>query len=308
MQLKNNNTKWVLFLGSESESENRHIFDLVFGVYALESAGIQPQDVEIYIDGANRANIEVLFSMGTINRYNIRPSQDFFTSVAENSHRNMVLFVTGHGSPFGIVAPQTITPFKLLSRIKNTPGLERAVVFLGQCFAGIFNYIGAGRGFGSKEPDVVFIGATSLHPSISRGTSELMRQGNSVPWVANVFLLFVFKWFQSPVDVDGDSKFSIMDCYKFAGSWANIFNKVRQNSNFDSLIEARERYIQSDASHKAHVAQSPGIDPMHATKAQFLAFSLDTHKKAYILEREIYHTHQECWILNSIPAQQIEFG
>ena len=53
MGLLADKTKWVLFLASSSEPEDRHVSDLAFGIYCLENRGINPADIFIYIDGNN---------------------------------------------------------------------------------------------------------------------------------------------------------------------------------------------------------------------------------------------------------------
>lgn len=55
MSLRSERTKWVMFLPCSLQSaEQRHVMDLVYGVYCLESAGISPQDIFIYIDSPNQ--------------------------------------------------------------------------------------------------------------------------------------------------------------------------------------------------------------------------------------------------------------
>ncbi len=61
MSLRSERTKWVMFLPcSKEEVEPRHVFDIVFGVLCLEKAGINPQDISIYIDSPNR-NLDGFF-------------------------------------------------------------------------------------------------------------------------------------------------------------------------------------------------------------------------------------------------------
>lgn len=146
MGLMQDATKWVLFLASPEEPEERHVLDLAFGLHCLESAGVSSENIEIYIDGDNRQNIISWMSIGSNNPYEILPTEHFFNTHGANAHSNLVMFVTGHGGPNGIAGKQDITPYLLLTTLKTMPGLEKAIVYLGQCFAGVFNYIGAGSG------------------------------------------------------------------------------------------------------------------------------------------------------------------
>ncbi|MGH3710415.1 MAG: hypothetical protein ACRDRQ_20425 [Pseudonocardiaceae bacterium] len=287
-------TNWVLFLPSSGEPEDRHIRDLAFGIYCLELAGISPSDISVYIDGSNRNLISQIFSSGTANTHNIKTSADFFVDLTSNSHANMVMFVTGHGGIAGLDAPTPIAPSPLLQAIRTAPGLDKAVIYLGQCVAGIFNYIGAGSRV-AKNPgaDVMIIGATNLHSSISAPTTENIHSG-SVPWMANLFLLHVFKWISAQVDVDGDGAMTVMDSYKYAGVMSNNANKDVKATSFVMSMDLHEKWLAAKATFTKDPTPSNDLAYQAAT---------DLHQS----NLDIRYTHQECWILNAIPAQQVEF-
>jgi len=170
--------------------------------------------------------------------------------------------------------------------------LKNAVVYLGQCFAGIFNYMPAG----SKKDDevnAIFIGATNLYESLSSATTEKL-VGGDASWSANLFLLSVFKWLTNKVDVDGDGKLTVMDSYKYAGVHSNAINKEIKRALFIHSFELHGKW---DAA-KQDLKNNPSL-------AAMLAFQAIDQKYLSILD--IRYVHQECWILNSVPAQVIEF-
>lgn len=295
MRLIGGNTKWVLFLSAQNEPETRHIADLAFGLLCLEQAGVSINDIAIYIDGSDRASIENFLKSGTASQFSLRESKDFFVDQAKNTYENVVMFVTGHGGPTGIDAPTPVTPHALLNCLKSSPGLKHAVVYLGQCYAGIFNYIGAGskkKDDGEADPEIIFLGATNLHESLSLHTTEDFLSG-PVSWHANIFLLFSFKWFSSPVDIDGDGKFTIMDSYKYAGVCSNGANK---NMKTNALIGS------SDLQAK-FVAAKQAFD---ANQNQATELALEAAHTNYSMRASLLYVHQECWILNAIPSQRIE--
>ncbi|HAT2867637.1 TPA: hypothetical protein I8374_002071 [Serratia marcescens] len=296
MSLIAGNTNWVLFLAADGEPENRHVQDITFGVFCLESAGVSPKNINIYIDGQDRALINSLISIGTTNLYNIKPTNEFFADCKRNHYDNLMLFVTGHGSLSGIDAAPPITPCVLLTALKSCPGLQQSVVFLGQCFAGTFNYIGAGKKRGREahenDPEIIFIGATNLHPSLSLSTKENLPAGE-MAWLANVFLLHVFKWLSNPFDVDGDGKVTVIDAYKYAGVMSNQINHTFKVQSFSTAVAMHPQW---DAARTAHLAQN--------TLQTLLAFqAINT---VYYNNLSNNYTHQECWILNAVPAQFIE--
>ena len=303
MQLKTSNTKWVFFLGASNgvEPENRHVFDIAYGIKCIESTGASPSDIEAYIDGGNRENIAKLISTGSLNNHKIQSTQDFFKNSSSNKHENIIIFISGHGDFLGIDADPQVSPHRLLSCLKSTPSLKNSIVFLGQCYAGTFNYTGAGKKQ-KDDVDVIFIGATSLHSSLSSTTTEIFANNQEVSWVANVFLLYVFKWIEKPIDIDGDGRNTIIDCYKFAGCMANNFNKNRRLHSFDRSLQAREKH--SQAAQRFQLASA--TFPQDPTQLQIKQLELAHAQQEYLSSCDIYHTHQECWILNSMPAQHIE--
>lgn len=295
MKLIGGNTKWVLFLSAQKEPETRHITDLAFGLLCLEKAGVSINDIAVYIDGSDRVSIENFLKSGTASQLNLKESKDFFADQASNTHENVVMFVTGHGGPQGIDAATPVTPHSLLNCLKSSPGLKHAVVYLGQCYAGIFNYIGAGskkKDDGGTDPEIIFLGATNLHESLSLHTTENFLSG-PVSWFANIFLLFSFKWLSSPVDIDGDGKYTIMDSYKYAGVLSNEANK---NMKINALIGSSDLQEKFVAAKKAFDAnQNPATD-----------LALQAAHKNYSMKASLLYVHQECWVLNAIPSQRIE--
>ncbi|HEB5191757.1 hypothetical protein [Klebsiella pneumoniae] len=297
MGLLADKTKWVLFLASSSEPEDRHVSDLAFGIYCLENRGINPADIFIYIDGNNRGNIQKLISVGTNHQYNVKRSSDFFSDCDDNTHDNIVIFITGHGSMHGLDALPPIPPYRLLNRIKTTPDLDRAIVYMGQCYAGIFNYLAAGRqrrSDGKIDPEAIFMGATNLHESISSSTTENIN-GNDYTWVANLFLLNTFKWISNPFDVDGDGKNTVIDSYKYAGTSSNVMNMSIKMNSFVQSVMLHSQWSTAKTDYE--------LDDQNQTKLLIYR----AYEQQYLSALNINFVHQECWILNSVPAQQVEY-
>jgi hypothetical protein len=291
--LQGGSTKWVLFLASSSQAEQRHIMDLAFGIHSLEKAGVSEQDIFVYIDGSDTSNINQWLAHGSVNQYIVKPTQEFFIDQKSNSHENLIMFITGHGSIEGLDASTSIAPSQMVECLKNSPNLQRAVVYFGQCDAGIFNFMSVGRtarGQQEHDPDIVFVGATNLHASVSSPTTESLASG-AMPWVANLFLLYVFHWIQKPVDVDGDGKYTIMDSYKFAGAKANSENKLMKLQGFVDCVNLHQQCRDAGQAMK----QSP--DDLNAK------LNYESFLKSYSNKLDLQFVHQEPWILNSRPAQ-----
>lgn len=297
MKLIGNNTKWILFLSSSDPApEARHIYDLSFGWCSLISAGIASTDIHVYIEGTNRSFIDSTFNSSTGSSGSAKDTADFISELSDTKYSNIVMFVSGHGGIEGLDSSTPIKPMGIVSAIKAQPHLKNAVIYLGQCYAGIFNYLPVGK---NANPDmqtaeIVIIGATNLHNSISASTTENLN-GNNIPWPANLFLLYVFKWITSPQDIDGDGVLSIMDSYKFAGAMSNLRNKSLKVGSFISPFQLHAAML---AARQAYATNQTNANKL----------SLDVATQRYVTSLDIRYTQQESWILNAIPAQRIEYS
>lgn len=306
MSLTTEKSHWVFLLSSIDEPEERHIYDIAFGIFCLECSGIHPKRISIFIDGKDRKLISGIISNASTHKYKIGRSKDLFTYFEKKSANNLIMFVSGHGNIDGLPATPPIKPYSLLNFIKTIPNLKLGVLYLGQCYAGIFNYMSVGGKTCSEtgnilEPPIVVVGATNLYSSISASTKEMFLTAEKT-WVANLFLLYLFKWIKNPFDVDGDGKFSVMDSFKFAGSQSNDSNKKIKSANFQSPHFVLEQIRLIEERMKKH----PTKDVSDPT---YIPLLLDRQALEYEYKKilDIQFNHQEPWILNSIPAQIIEY-
>ena len=305
MGLFNEKTHWIFLLScANNEPEERHIQDIVFGVSCLQTKNIKKQNVTIIID----SNAEIKDSNWYVylkSRYSINSIRDMNSLAENNSYDNLVLFVTGHGGIEGIPTNPSISPFILLEWLKHTKGLKRSVVYLGQCYAGIFNYMPVWQ---EKDelgevisPEIVIIGATSLFSSISSSMTEEVHQGKDLvemTWIANLFLYYIFYWLKEPFDVDGDGKYTVADSYKFSGAHTNNYLVSSKCKIFHELINISNRIREIDKT--LNIEKDVG---------KLLIFKMlkNIKERDFLQKSDIHFTHQEPWILNSIPAQSIEF-
>jgi hypothetical protein len=301
MSLSSEQTHWIFLSASRDESEERHIYDIAFGVYCLESRGINPTSITLIIDGTDRNRILALIKNASNYAYDIQTSDCMFDLLTKNTYENIVLFVTGHGNIEGITSNKPFKPYPLFNSIKMAPHLRMGIVYLGQCYAGIFNFMdvsGKRDGDSMLEPPLIVIGATNLFESISSSTKETLLSVDKT-WEANLFLLYLFRWIKSPIDVDGDGKFTVMDSYKFASASANINYKQVKSQYFLAPFQHIEslRQIEKD------IKMLTPTDPTYS----YLLLKKQALERDYFNVLNIRFNHQESWILNSIPAQSVEF-
>ena len=242
-------TLWLFLLGSNNGNvEERFAFDIAYGVHSLEKANVDSNNIRVLVDNSGKQVINSVFSRTGIKSYPIIETAELPAVLREHqNHTDLVIFVTGHGSTDCIVAETPIKPYDMIQIIKSATNFRRAILYLGQCFAGIFNFLPVDRTKAEIDTnsgcEIIIIGAANLSPSVSSQTTEDFGT-EKFPWGANIFLLGLFSWIQNPKDVDGDSKCTIMDSYKAAGSFANNFfsrNCANQlGEKLSSLIDIKK--------------------------------------------------------------------
>ncbi|HHU87754.1 MAG TPA: hypothetical protein GXZ38_00125 [Spirochaetales bacterium] len=290
--------------------EERFIFDTVFGINALNKSGIPMENIRILIDSqgqdALRQKLSSLLGIENVELCGTISLERLL--LEEKNYKSLVFFINGHGNHECLMAEIPIKPSVLIKYIKNATHFERAVVYLGQCFAGIFNYQPVAK-IDNEGCDIVIVGATNLSASISISTSENFGL-ERVSWVANLFLMGLFVWFQHPIDIDGDDRLTVADSYKFAGSYVNRALHTGNKNTFPNLlvdlVQAVTKYknltIEKNRK-KFYVGGVELVDLPIELEQKAMREKIDnlSSQVAILLNR------QEAWILNAIPAQQIEY-
>jgi hypothetical protein len=269
--------------------EERHIADIAFGLFSLRHQKIDFKDIFLVIDGEDDGFIRRVLAT---NECQIYKSFEL-PSLLNFGYDNLVLFVTGHGGIEGIDSNPPIVPYGLLSNIRNSTSIKNAILYLGQCYAGIFHYLNVVKR-DENDKTIIIVGATNLFNSIS-GRLQLPRVDNSM-YIAqyNLFLTFLFIWIARPVDVDGDGRFTVTDSYKYASANANMFCKDFKvlQSNLYQYRLMREIY---------------NLEESLKTSGSLLdKVILDGKREQYKQILDMQFNHQESWMLNAIPALDIE--
>lgn len=225
MPLLSATARWVFISGSD---EVQYLSDIAFGVSALLHRGFPSSNISLFIDSLPPLNAAALYQFPA----GLRPlSTSAFARTMANiqNAEELVIVVTGHGrgDNGAIDTAPPINPTLLLQAIRSIPNLKNAVVVMGQCFTGAFNYVDAEPARGSGLARVCLMGATELSYSVSAGIDIAVLPPpqnafvNPTAWRANLFLIGFFSWVTNPVDIDGDTRFTVMDAYKSAGIQAS---------------------------------------------------------------------------------------
>lgn len=292
MGLISNHTRWIFILPSPHliKTEERHIQDIAFGVHCLLKKGIKQSNIDIFIDNNISSVTDYILTLFNVPlSIPVLPTNSIKSIMGTNKKRNAVVFITGHGSPEGMVHDIPIKPFEFYDIFQTAPNLKKTVFYFGQCYAGIFNYMPLSTHLNHSDKhmnNMVAIGATGLFPSISYRYDL----NKNVFWTANIFLLNIFKWILNMVDVDGDHKYSIMDSFKYASIITNeTIQQIKKDNTLESMIEV-ETLLEK-------------IKTAEDRKSLSLELEIESIDKKMSFMNAI----QESWILNTPVAMTTEF-
>ncbi|MGZ3775301.1 MAG: hypothetical protein ACXVCN_16360 [Bdellovibrio sp.] len=270
--------------------EKRHVEDIVLGVDCLRTVGVPDGDIHIFSDQPEKQVILGLYNI----IQNVHDLQNFRSVLSSLSgYEFVVLVIGGHGTKEGLEG----TNFKIASQelvdcLRTIPEIKAGAVIVGQCYAGLFNYLNVG----DIDPQFVIMGSTNLNPSLSdkadldKPIKSITGQHDLQSWAANIFLLNFFIWIKKPVDVDGDRKKSLLDAYKFAGTHSNEQLRVAKGQLHYSV-----EVLKSQQMERLMHAPSPQM-PMLYLKHMV---EVSAAQRSIQQQLDMLYLNQEPWILHS---------
>lgn len=299
------NTHWIFVCGIDSEKDNqlRHVTDIFFGLSILKRKGIDNDSISVLVDPCSDSLLSDLPDQLAFDGIVIRPIADLCNIVHSKTHDNIVLIILGHGSPQGIDSHNQLKPHDLINIIHSKNQLKKCVVIFGQCYSGIYNYTNLIKECSIDDQDkpiICFIGASGLNSSLS-STVSIELNSRPLNWVANIFLCCFFIWIENNQicrDIDGDSKETLADAYKFAG--------VHTSAH---LLQAKadialKLYPLQQTLYDKQKLRDASDDPSINLNLDMDIKGLETRIKLFA---SINHTIQDPWILNANKARDIVF-
>ncbi|MBD1825027.1 hypothetical protein H6F51_21395 [Cyanobacteria bacterium FACHB-DQ100] len=292
MKLLDSDSIWVFLSGSD---EDRFLSDISFGVQCLLHRKFPMQNILLFIDQPSGSNFAYAYSFPT--GIQVHQTAQLEVELCSRNFKKLVVVVTGHGGITGIVASPDIQPCPLLEVIKSLTDIEVALVVLGQCYAGTFNFLEA-RSINQTgkvlPPEICLLGATdlaaSLSASVDLSTITTINQFQcSLKWSANLFLIYFMLHVASPIDLDGDNRFTVLDAYKAAGIGTNTH-----------LLNLRQQTLRE---FYAVILSSTVSQLTQQVVAQQLA---EKARQDLMAASEAVLTNQSPWILHANLARKLE--
>jgi hypothetical protein len=290
-------------------NEARHLDDIIYGVDVLRSRGVDSADILVFVDHPTPAAHLDPYGVA-----NVFPAAELGTRLAQSTpHASVVLIVTGHGCEIGLGDGSQLRPANLCSAARSVPDARICVLMMGQCFAGIFNFVDC---YGT--PPLIVIGGTNLNLSVSLPLNlkhPVLQTNGKVGlanWSANLFAFHFLGWIRSPIDIDGDGALTLLDAYRYAGAVSN--GQLRQ---FKALVfrqaHAQERAL-SEAEGQLHsvqaVIQAAGGQalPTQLQEAATLKLKIKALSTSLQNTLEGLHLHQEPFLLNANVARTVHLS
>jgi hypothetical protein len=269
-------------------SENNFIADISIALDSYKSYGVPESNIHCFIP----AKVLPQFTEMLISAKYSSPChkcEDFYSILGQSSNKYAIFVFTGHGGPFGVGCEQGIPPidfsaYNLISTIGSKSHLELGIIVFGPCFSGIYNFVDTYN----QSAKLCIIGATNLHMSL------LVSMNTSSP-ILNVFLNFFHEWIKSPIDIDGDSKCTLLDGYKFAAIKTNEF-LASQRTSWHRAFDL----LKSEFDQKCRLLY-------YDTSNQTLKTDVDAIAKNMQHVLSLIYTSQEPWILNSNQFRHVSF-
>lgn len=277
-----------MFLSTHTEEID--LKDIWWGILALRNKGVPTDKIFVFTDHPVQHAHFTQFS--GLNLESFDAIESTYPNLPASEH--VVVIVLGHGGHMGVksFSGKTFAPHPFVTLLKSAPEVRTVSIILGQCYAGLFNYLNV-RG----SPKVCILGATNLHLSMAApmeatcSGAGINCEGNvTAEWVANIFMLRFFGWIYELNDVDGDGAVSILDGYRFAATGSNDLTRDIKKSIAEHLAQLQKVLEELKS---AGEANDPGGDRRRA-----IELSIDGISTTLNL-------HQEPWVLHSDLARSI---
>jgi hypothetical protein len=212
--LLSDKTKFVFIVTSKKQTEDRFFFDVQYFVDIIKT---KQKDIDII---ANEDRADICAKCPNLDIANFVKPENAISHISSCNCENLFIIVNCHGGlqSLGIDSTVPLQSIPFTEAIKSSSATNIIVLFC-QCYAGIYSYVDISH----NDKSIVYIGSTGMRPSLSASIC-------GIPWAANITLISMAYWMNSPLDIDGDGKFSIADMYMFVSALTNdIVHQLNKN-------------------------------------------------------------------------------
>ena len=277
-------TLWIFLLACDSDDKQKVslIMDVIYGIHCLKANNIKDDCIRLYTNLYKDESLKIKHDRYGAITISIRSFEEIISDFNKDNYNNLVAFVTGHGTEnctYGNIESQNLLDILTTINVKNI------IIYFGQCYAGIFQYLKL------KNPgNIIRIGATKLNKSIG---CEL----NGIDWNTNIFLYFLFTWFKN-LPYNKENKKVINSYYYTSIETNNCLKMLNSNELLDIIKNSRELNRLKKRYKKAKNNEN------YKTK---LMLKFEEVLKSQNRLQDTYYNHQESWITNPELASSLEY-
>ena len=272
------NTIFLFIITSSRNVEDRFLYDAEYCIKSIRSKGVELANIIVATD--TEFNL-VCAKCPAVNGVSFITSEQIPSTIENLQGDNLIVVTDCHGTIQGIDAQNAILPHTITEAVKNNQSFQNILVFFGQCYAGIYNWVDVRH----DHKSIVYIGATGFNTSLS---CEL----KNTTWCANISVMAFLKWLLNPIDIDGDGCQTVMDLFKYiayvTNSVTHEIEKLQTTRLIDKIAEFKLLDVlkqQGDTSEEMKQLEKAAVEAL----------------KNYSVP------HQDPWLLNAFSAQQIQF-
>jgi hypothetical protein len=288
-----------VFLFSGYSSLN-YQYDVIHASKCLAAYGLPTSNIYIAFPESVHPGLRINEPINLFPAPNLFKPQDFTSVLGASTFKHNIAVFTGHGQFNGIPyqagddpSPKlppggVFSPMEIISAFKSIKDAELGILVVGACQAGVFNYLDTNI---YDEGKFCIMGATGLHNSLNAPVPFYTDKP-----VMNVFLAYFHQWFASnPIpDIDGDNKKTLIDCFKYAGSFTS-----------EILTSNRSEWHRKIIDLESKLRTNAGIEKDKLTPEQLLNAENNENELRGLLTN--IHAVQEPWCLNANQFRHIIF-
>lgn len=227
MTLLSDDTLWIFFAASnDGNIGTNHINNIVKGIKSLESNNIKSSNITLLIDGNEPLLTNELNKKypKCNSKYKVKPSKNLLEVIEKSSHKNIVVFVTGHGNPNGI---DCYTPDEFMNIfIKGNPN-KTTVIYFGQCYSNIFRNTTA-----CKSNKIIMFGVNTKKSPVYKLPSENSEY--------TIFLYWLFDWINNLKNITDINNRSV-----FASAYYAMYKTIESNKIAEIGNKQHIKYLEN---------------------------------------------------------------
>lgn len=231
MTLLSDDTLWIFLSASIINKNDAHIINnFVKGIKSLECNNIKSCNIALFIDKDDSSNtlLKQLHSQLDIS-YKVLPLHSLINVIEKSNHKNVVVFVTGHGDKNGI---DGYTPKEFINVLTNGNSNKNLIIYFGQCHS--YN---AFHKITSNLPNFIMVGVNKEKSPAYILPNEKHKY--------TIFLYWLFEWISNLKNMDDRSIYASVDFAADRTTKSNI-KAEEDNKAYLHALEIKKQTMDSN--------------------------------------------------------------